>query len=208
MPDSRLLKSQKNDVFTAIRNAGLETSEFRWDDVASPEYGVGHNASQLTHTPTDFFFIFDATIRFGLLGVYSPGTDMRVEKYSAGDWQTQLFVVIRWLELLGRELQPDLWSLAAGPMDLAPPPQPSRAPAHPWIAGPPMRLDRRPDEPRLASRRSGPRRLGRHRPTLRRWTGLDSRPPGLSTRTKVSGRGGASRRPGVGPSPKRSSRQW
>jgi hypothetical protein len=155
MPDSRLLKSQKNDVFTAIRNAGLETSEFRWDDVASPEYGVGHNASQLTHTPTDFFFIFDATIRFGLLGVYSPGTDMRVEKYSAGDWQTQLFVVIRWLELLGRELQPDLWSLAAGPMDLAPPPQPSRAPAHPWIAGPPMRLDRRPDEPRLASRRSG-----------------------------------------------------
>src|SRR5438876_7379074 len=100
-----LLRSQANEVFEAIKSAGLEPSDFDWEDI------VGHNSgmrvSQLAHKRSGYYFTFD---NFGeFYSQWEPGYQTRVDSSYWEDWRDQLNRFQLWLSYVRRETEsPDL----------------------------------------------------------------------------------------------------
>lgn len=112
-----LLKSQMNTVFELIAACGLDPAQFAWHQVASQfSKDVIH---KLVYLNSSYYFRFD--IHNGShFSRYSPGDDINTEEHPAGGWDTQAFLVQRWLDHLVRELQaPDLWQAIADEKSLS-----------------------------------------------------------------------------------------
>jgi hypothetical protein len=101
-----LLKTQRNDVFREIENAGLDATEFEWEEQIGYERisrlgdSVELSISVLVHKPSKFFFAF-----YPGRGTFSPGEQMLTESQeSMGAWRLQLANVSRWISCLNREI--------------------------------------------------------------------------------------------------------
>jgi hypothetical protein len=102
-----LLRSQKNEVFMAIKEVGLEPSEFLWSV-------IGHSL-RITHESTNFYFNFGTSEhRTWYLKQY-PGDSEAKEVYVGGpsDWVSVLGIFKQWVPIVRREHgEPDLWATA------------------------------------------------------------------------------------------------
>jgi len=109
--DSTLLKTQKNDVFAALNEAGLVPGEFQWGTKKHTRYDCGqtdYTISVVSHIPTGYYCEF---LSSGGLS-YSPGQERTVEfRQVVGDWTDVKNALHPWLESLKRELKaPDPWA--------------------------------------------------------------------------------------------------
>lgn len=118
-----LLRSQKNQIFLAIKETGLEPGEFEWGTTPTRWRTEENMAAMLhpkvdiiSHKVTGFYFAFDvyndkANPRF------SPSPELAVE-HDAGtklDWGAVLRAVRTWLAIVQREhLEPDFWEAYSG----------------------------------------------------------------------------------------------
>jgi hypothetical protein len=113
MTDSLLLKSQRNEVFQAIQESGIEVASFswvRWASVWTRDLIV----SRLKHDPTEGYFHFD--LQQGKHWCrFSPGNEKAIDEGYPGSWPGQLAYVGRWLGYLKREFTAtDLWAVLSG----------------------------------------------------------------------------------------------
>jgi len=69
--------SQANEVFEAIKNAGLEPTDFDWQDT------TGHasltRVSRLVHKASGYYFIFDNATEF--CSKWEPGQQTLVDSW-------------------------------------------------------------------------------------------------------------------------------
>jgi hypothetical protein len=101
-----LLKSQSNEVFEAIKNAGLEPTDFDWQDA------TGHasmtRVSRLVHKGSGYYFMFDNLGGFN--SKWESGQQTRVDSWYWDEWLSQLDCFRSWLSDLKRETESqDLW---------------------------------------------------------------------------------------------------
>jgi hypothetical protein len=117
MRASLILRSQANEVFNAIRQSGLDPTQFAW----STQYGWLNQelvVSRLTHTPSGFYYTFDFSDQ-GHWAEFSPGEHKVVQTAHPGAWSQQLGYVGLWLTYLKREIEaPDLWAAIRTETDL------------------------------------------------------------------------------------------
>lgn len=112
-----LLKSQANQVLEELRYGGWNPSEFKWEDTVSPNFGLKHRVSQLTHHPSGYYFIFDNP--GGFHSKWSPAMEQRVQGTKSGSWNQQVMHFRQWLGYLRREVEsPDLWAEIAKESEL------------------------------------------------------------------------------------------
>ena len=110
MAIKNLLKSQTNEVYLALVEAGWDASQFEWSEVKSPNYKDKYSA-KLTHKGSGYYFIFDIHDTFKFK--FSPGNQTLEYNWSGlgATWNYLMTYVISWLNYLSREVNaPDLWS--------------------------------------------------------------------------------------------------
>lgn len=109
MADWAILRSHANEVFGMIRDAGLNPSEFQWEDRRS-RFQENGTVSVLVHTPSAYYFKFDCREQ-AHWAEFSPGKDRAIETQYPGTWMGQRRYAQTWVETLAREInEPDLWS--------------------------------------------------------------------------------------------------
>jgi hypothetical protein len=109
-----LLRSQANEVFQMVRDAGLDPTEFAWE--------VKDSSPQLTHKPSGFYFRLNLDKNDGKYrGQYSPGRSRPdALSPSASSLSGLMPYVTDWIENLAREFAvPDFWEAAAEQKALA-----------------------------------------------------------------------------------------
>lgn len=107
-----VLKTQRNDLLKAMKNRGLNPTEFVWK-VQESLKTVEMNVSRLVHEPTDYYYLFDFN-QGGCWCEYSPGQDTNVVRDNPGFWERQYQYALNWLDYLKREIEaPDLWATIA-----------------------------------------------------------------------------------------------
>jgi hypothetical protein len=107
----RLLLSQENSVFKAIKAADLDPADFEWDEVRG-EYNKYDTVPLVTHKASGGAFMFDIDPDNGRnIAVYVPGNEKTIDRYRAKDWAMQLAFLATWLSNLKREyFAPNLWA--------------------------------------------------------------------------------------------------
>lgn len=104
-----ILKSQKNDVLSAIQKVGLDVSQFQWVECPSlitPNLMV----SKLIHTATGYYFMFDFR-NSRHWSKFSPAVESSEGLEYPGAWMEQMGYVYTWLRCLRTELDTsDLWA--------------------------------------------------------------------------------------------------
>lgn len=109
---TKLLRSQRNQIFTATKEAGLEPRDFVWSEVL-PRWDQKKHVliDQITHSPTGYYFAFDR-YESDANPRYSPSKDSLAE-VDAGrlkSWDHVFLHVKQWVDSLTNEiLEPDLW---------------------------------------------------------------------------------------------------
>lgn len=106
---TKLLRSQSNQLFQEMENAGLNPRQFMWLDSsdASDEFGPGSEA--LIHPDSEYYFVLGE----GTAVKYSPGATGLVDLFICPTWEATVQAFVSWTENLRRELsQPDLWQEA------------------------------------------------------------------------------------------------
>ena len=107
MPDPVLLRSQKNEAFMVIKEAGLEPSDFQWSEAFS---GKG---LRLSHTPTGSYFVFALSSGYWN-GCYFPKQSKAEEEVYVGthlQWPDVFGKFKAWVSIVQREYaEPDLWA--------------------------------------------------------------------------------------------------
>lgn len=105
-----LLRSQKNQVYAAIKEEGLEPSDFHWDEIK--------NFRRLIHQPTNYFFVFatnaDANDTRWAIS-YFPSQSIAEEAWGGyhRQWEEVLKCFKTWIKILGREhAEPDYWEVS------------------------------------------------------------------------------------------------
>jgi len=108
MTIKNLLKSQTNEVYLALVEAGWDVSHFEWQEVPSPRYAsLGYYVAMLNHKPSDYYFIFEVDF----ISSFSPGKENLKQSNDDDDWLQQFNRFKEWLKYLTREVNaPDLWS--------------------------------------------------------------------------------------------------
>jgi hypothetical protein len=130
--DHFLLTSQRDEVFRAVREEGLDPAEFEWrkqpssvtvDTISWQTINVPY----LVHLPTGSYFVFDFSEKTGYHHArYGPGTDRPEDGLEGGHWGDQMSCVHEWLRNVERERRaPDLWGELRRHQQLSAPPQPS-----------------------------------------------------------------------------------
>ncbi len=114
----KLLKSQKNDVYRAVKEAGFSASDFEWKDIPAAGDNVGGEALRYRHD--DYYFRITRTngddAFFGEMWVceYAPGSEDMVVRQYMTTWKLEVVKKIEeWLKNLEQEIEPDLWSQEA-----------------------------------------------------------------------------------------------
>lgn len=117
-----VLKSQKDQIYLDITNAGLDPSEFQWVEVQSTTRKETV-VSKLIHKATDFYFLFDhgPDSPYGShLFERAPAPGMPLDRQYSGGWELVKRGFAEWLATLKLELEaPDYWSNLAGQAALA-----------------------------------------------------------------------------------------
>jgi len=123
VPDHYLLPTQSNAVFVAIKDAGLDPNEFKWDKAysrATPAYGAPFYVPVLIHGPSGSSFTFDIDRNGNHYAIFVPSFQTPEGEELTGAWDTQLALVSEWLEYLKREYQaPNLWAELGSQNELA-----------------------------------------------------------------------------------------
>jgi hypothetical protein len=124
-----LLQSQRNEIFKALQDVGVDTAAFRWQLVKrrrkSPRDQFSHRSARhwlvIETKPSmkrefDFPPLDAAEYRdlFPITSVfhyaYAPGPESEQMTGTAISWEGMLSAVNRWAQLVARELsEPDLW---------------------------------------------------------------------------------------------------
>lgn len=100
MEIENLLRSQANQMFEAIRDAGWEPSEFEWQDTAG--HYSGNQVSALVHKSSGYYFTFDNVVDFR--SRWSPGLQTLEDDGASGEWSAQIIMFGNWLTYLRREI--------------------------------------------------------------------------------------------------------
>ena len=112
--DLALIKSQRNQIFLAIKAAGVRTDEFEWSLVRS-KWAAPGKVSRRTHQPTGFYFVFDSYVR-KLNPRQFPASSFEAKESDVSHvntWEQVVEVFKEWLKLVVEEhLEPDLWDSA------------------------------------------------------------------------------------------------
>jgi hypothetical protein len=111
MPAGAVLrKVQKNEVLEILRNAGLDPSQFSWEQRYYSSGKYQGPAELLVHGSSGFFFEFslrDGSRHFARM---SPGPEASQDSAYPGSWELQRGYVERWAADVRAELEaPDLW---------------------------------------------------------------------------------------------------
>jgi hypothetical protein len=110
MPIKKLLQSQTNSIYIAVKEAGWNVAEFEWVEMESHNF-LTNKSQALRHKPSDFYFIFDLYQDNRFYYSLSPSEQIIVEHGWSAIWENIMSVVKTWLKLLAREVNsPDLWS--------------------------------------------------------------------------------------------------
>jgi hypothetical protein len=113
-----LMKWQRNEVYRAIEEAGLDPREFEWEQREDPFGFVISDDVTLRHEPTRYWFSFLIQGE-SHHARYSPGKDLLVEERGTIMWALQIDAVREWLAALRQEVSaPDLWGELALERDL------------------------------------------------------------------------------------------
>jgi hypothetical protein len=119
VPQHFLLRSQQNEVFHAIQEAGLNPADFKWDEVQTEITQLGLGQDQmlvpfLVHTPTRSFFKFDFDANVAIGGHYAiflPARQKPKDVVEVGDWSYMPGWVKTWGGYIKREFDvPNLWA--------------------------------------------------------------------------------------------------
>ena len=105
---SQLLRSQRNDTFKVIQNAGLDPAAFVWET----RRGQWSNTDSdvLVHSESGGAFMIDRH-EGAFKTYYVPGEETTTAKRRASDWAGLLRLLSQWLENLKREMYaPNLWA--------------------------------------------------------------------------------------------------
>jgi len=114
MPEEyKLLKTQKNEVFKILREAGLEPANFSWAEYEKTVYLTGSRSKKtvprLNYLDGDYYFqfeMFDDKYHCE----FSPSHEQKVQYGTLLSWATQKVIVETWAEFLKKEIEaPDLW---------------------------------------------------------------------------------------------------
>lgn len=114
--DKLLLKSQKNEIFAAITEIGLNPLQFEWRREAVENiYLQRYDISCIYYRPANFYFKFDYDDEGVRLSVFRPGEQRMKQSKQAENWNQQLNDVKKWLAFVKREVEiPDLWEQLKG----------------------------------------------------------------------------------------------
>ncbi len=109
-----LLRTQANDVFQAIRQAGLDPSSFELveqDSLITPNLLV----PAVVHKPTGYYCRFDGDANHLYDVRWSPAAQSMVGNLNVSKWDNNQIVIVRsWLVYLKREIEvPDFWASLA-----------------------------------------------------------------------------------------------
>lgn len=111
-----LLTTQKDEMFEAVRAAGLDPAEFEWASRIS--WYSETSAPSLGHRPTGHYFMVD----WGSTGAgieYSPADAQPVFQDSSFDWEHIRIHVVIWATALAREASaPNFWARLAQQQEL------------------------------------------------------------------------------------------
>jgi hypothetical protein len=109
-----LLRSQRNAIFEAIQNVGLEPRDFDWTERHTKyNQGTKYIKVALAHRPTDYYFAFNLNEESSTYWPEcSPGSDREVNTFGGITDRVNLLGFVRaWLTYLKREFtSPDLWA--------------------------------------------------------------------------------------------------
>ena len=109
MKDTLLRQTQRNEIYGAIRETGLNPADFKLTDYDRAKL-VGLYRAIITHERTGYH----CTIEYHN-GEYmmscSPILDSVGDSYTSSSWEEQIRIVYEWLTYLKQELEaPDLWA--------------------------------------------------------------------------------------------------
>ncbi len=108
MPIKYLLKSQANELLGALKDAGWNADQFRWEETESNNYS-GKDAPRIVHLGSGYYFTFD-NVEETFFSEWSPALETTMGKTQSGSWTNQLQHFNQWLSFLRREVEsPDLW---------------------------------------------------------------------------------------------------
>jgi hypothetical protein len=111
MPIIPLLQTQINDIALAIKERGLEITDFEWQTVDSQNI-TGVKVPLLIHKPTRYFTLFDFRDPKGQLFSLErcPGRDRLSDSREFESWEAARSFAVNWLDFLKKEIEaPDLW---------------------------------------------------------------------------------------------------
>lgn len=104
-----LMKSHSALVFQAVKDAGFDPSEFKWEECVSAWEDA--MIPRLVHIQSDFYFEFDRHKEGVRVSRRSPGHELEKDATGGSDWATQYKFFTEWLQYLRREVEaPDPWS--------------------------------------------------------------------------------------------------
>lgn len=110
MKDYLLLRTQKNEIFECVREAGLNPLNFEWGEETTEADGVStYPVSIVRYLHTDFYFKFDRDQFYQFYCKSHPSTrDFMLLTYKY-DWKSALVSFREWLLRLKEQEVPDLW---------------------------------------------------------------------------------------------------
>ena len=110
-PGGTILKSQRNEVFLAVKQSGFDPDAFDWRTwYVEDSRTETHTTDVLLHLETEYYIQFDLGTDGEQLCRFSPGAGAIIETSIQGSWDLQMQYVRSWLENLKREITaPDLW---------------------------------------------------------------------------------------------------
>lgn len=108
----RLMKSQKDDIFTILVEFALEPTDFLWD-IKSSVNKRDTNIDTITHIESRYFYHFEVYQQSGgyaNFAIFSPGEEKQVDYQFTGSWEFQTIYFKQWLGYLKREISaPGFW---------------------------------------------------------------------------------------------------
>ena len=101
-----LMKSQKNEVFKILQDAGLEPANFAWKIGRADVSRRFIDVPRLEYHDGQYYFQFEPKSC-----TLSPGELTAFAQYEAINWPMQIDNLIEWTDNLKREIEaPDLWA--------------------------------------------------------------------------------------------------
>src|SRR5574341_518982 len=106
------LKTQRNKIFEAIREVGMNPSEFEWAEAGSV-FVPNRKVPMLRHTSAQFHCVLATQDCEYFMLTYSPGATQKMQSDAVNSFEAMIVTLSRWASNLKREIEaPDLWAAA------------------------------------------------------------------------------------------------